>query len=168
MDAQKSQKKSKKLDFYTKYMHDPPPRLSNCVISRSSVNGWGVLHVFSIKIRLFWLLLWFLSAHMVLRVQKMAGLKLSSRSLRKKIFKNFLWVFTTENWTCPQNQIAGFGLFGQFALNPVLRRIFSQKIDFLDFSRRYRPISWGIFRKYFFTFPKIFLGVWTMFWGLYG
>ena len=118
--------------------------------------------------RIFWLRYWFLSAQVVSGVQKMAEMKLSSRSLRKNFFKNFLWVFTTENWTCPQNQIAGFGLFGQFALNPVLRRIFSQKIDFLDFSRRYRPISWGIFRKYFFTFPKIFLGVWTMFWGLYG
>ena len=58
---------------------------------------------------------------MVSGVQKMAEMKLSSRSLRKKNFKNFLWVFTTENWTCPQNQNSGFGLFGQFSLNPVLR-----------------------------------------------
>ena len=93
----------------------------------------------------------------------------SSRvDLSEKKNKSFLWVCTTKNWPWPHNQKSVNGLFGQFGLNPVLKWIFSQKIDFLDFSRRYRPISWGIFRKYFFTSLAIFVGVWTMFWGLYG
>ena len=65
-------------------------------ITQSSKRG-VVVHMFTPFSRIFWLFRRFLSRHVVSGIHKMAEMKLSSSSLRKKNFKNFLWVGTTKN-----------------------------------------------------------------------